>query len=120
MNFLNVIGPARLKPPFGIAQIGKAFRNEISPGNFIFRSREFEQMEMQYFIPPDDDRMWFEYWREQRMEWYRSIGLTEKKMRFHDHGENELAHYAKEATDIEYEFPFGLERARGDSQQNGF
>ena len=120
VNFLNVIGPARLKPPFGIAQIGKAFRNEISPGNFIFRSREFEQMEMQYFIPPDDDRMWFEYWREQRMEWYRSIGLTEKKMRFHDHGENELAHYAKEATDIEYEFPFGWKELEGIHNRTDF
>ena len=107
VNYLNVLNSSRQRIPFGIAQIGKAFRNEITPGNFIFRTREFEQMEMQFFVKPGADLEWFEKWREYRMAWHHSIGLTPSKLRWHEHGPGELAHYAKAAYDIEYEFPFG-------------
>lgn len=113
VNFLNVQGASRQKLPFGIAQIGKAFRNEINTKNFLFRTREFEQMEMQYFIKPEDDRKYFEYWKEKRIEWYKEMGMNPEKLRFHDHPEDKLAHYAKEATDIEYEFPFGWGEIEG-------
>ncbi len=113
VNFLNVKNSSRQKIPFGIAQIGKAFRNEITPGNFIFRTREFEQMEMQYFIHPSEDEKWFEYWREQRWQWYLALGLREEKLRWHKHEKDELAHYAKAAYDIEYEFPFGWQELEG-------
>jgi glycyl-tRNA synthetase len=113
VNFLNVKNSSRQKIPFGIAQIGKAFRNEITPGNFIFRTREFEQMEMQYFIHPSEDEKWFEYWREQRWQWYLALGLREEKLRWHRHEKDELAHYAKAAYDIEYEFPFGWQELEG-------
>jgi glycyl-tRNA synthetase len=120
VNFLNVMGPARQKIPFGIAQIGKAFRNEITPGNFIFRTREFEQMEMQYFVKPGEDEKWFEYWREQRWAWYLGIGINEKKIRWHEHGPGELAHYARAAYDIEYEFPFGWKELEGVHNRTDF
>jgi glycyl-tRNA synthetase len=113
VNFLNVMGPARQKVPFGIAQIGKAFRNEISPGNFIFRSREFEQMEMQYFINAKEDEKWIEYWKEERMKWYVDIGIRKENLKFHQHDNKELAHYAKTAWDIEYNFPFGWKEIEG-------
>jgi glycyl-tRNA synthetase len=113
VNFLNVLNASRQKLPFGIAQIGKAFRNEINTKNFLFRTREFEQMEMQYFVKPAEDKKWFNYWKEKRMEWYKSLGMTESKLRLHDHPEDKLAHYAKEATDIEYEFPFGWGEIEG-------
>jgi glycyl-tRNA synthetase len=113
VNFHNVAQSLRKAVPFGIAQIGKAFRNEITPGNFIFRTREFEQMEMQFFVAPEDDKKWFEHWKETRWNWHKSIGLQEKKMRFHPHGPGELAHYAKEAFDIEFEFPFGWNEFEG-------
>jgi glycyl-tRNA synthetase len=113
VNFQNVMGPARQKIPFGIAQIGKAFRNEITPGNFIFRTREFEQMEMQYFIHPSEDEKWFEYWREQRWNWYLELGVRPEKIRWHEHAKDELAHYAKAAYDIEYEFSFGWKEIEG-------
>jgi glycyl-tRNA synthetase len=110
VNFENVRVAARQKVPFGIAQIGKAFRNEITPGNFIFRTREFEQMEMQFFVKPGEDERWFEYWREARMQWYQNaLGITPARLRFHPHGPNELAHYARAAVDIEYEFGFGTD-----------
>ncbi|MBI4419566.1 MAG: glycine--tRNA ligase, partial [Gemmatimonadetes bacterium] len=108
-----VLQASRQKVPFGVAQIGKAFRNEITPGNFTFRTREFEQMEMQFFVKPGDDEKWFEYWRHQRMEWLAELGLTRSKLRFHQHGPSELAHYAKAAYDIEYEFPFGWKEFEG-------
>ncbi|MCU0610998.1 MAG: glycine--tRNA ligase [Candidatus Eisenbacteria bacterium] len=120
VNFQNVLGPSRQKVPFGIAQIGKAFRNEISPGNFIFRSREFEQMEMQFFVPPGDASSWFDYWKGQRMEWYREIGIDPGRLRFHEHGPDELAHYAKQAVDIEYEFPFGWKELEGIHNRSDF
>jgi glycyl-tRNA synthetase len=109
VNFDNVRVSSRLKLPFGIAQTGKAFRNEITPGNFIFRTREFEQMEMQFFVAPGDDQKWFEYWRDERMKWYQSLGIRPEKLRFHEHGPNELAHYARAAVDIQYEFGFGTD-----------
>ena len=120
VNFLNVMGPARQKIPFGIAQIGKAFRNEITPGNFIFRTREFEQMEMQFFVKPGEDGRWFEYWREQRWQWYLDLGIREEKIRWHEHGPDELAHYARAAYDIEYEFPFGWKELEGVHNRTDF
>jgi glycyl-tRNA synthetase len=113
VNFLNVQGPSRQKIPFGIAQIGKAFRNEITTRNFIFRTREFEQMEMQYFIHPSEDEKWFEYWKNERMQFYYDLGIRKEKLHFHDHAKDELAHYAKAAVDIEYEFPFGIKELEG-------
>ncbi len=109
VNFENVRVSSRMKVPFGIAQIGKAFRNEITPGNFIFRTREFEQMEMQFFVKPDTVLDWFEYWKEARMNWYLSIGIDKDRLRFHEHGPDELAHYAQKAVDIEYRFGFGAD-----------
>jgi len=113
VNFLNVLAPSRQKLPFGIAQIGKAFRNEISPGNFIFRSREFEQMEMQFFIHPNEDEKWIEYWKEERMKWYLNLGIKKENLRFHQHDKKELAFYAKTAYDIEYNFPFDWKEIEG-------
>ncbi len=120
VNFLNVKNSSRQKIPFGIAQIGKAFRNEITPGNFIFRTREFEQMEMQFFIHPTEDDKWFEYWREQRWAWYERLGIKMNKLRWHQHGEGELAHYAKAAYDIEYEYPFGWHELEGVHNRTDF
>ena len=113
VNFKNVMDSSRLKIPFGIAQIGKAFRNEITPGNFIFRIREFEQMEMQYFVKPGQDEDIFEEWKQKRMAFYDRMGIRKEKLRFHKHGPNELAHYAKAAFDIEYEFPIGWKELEG-------
>jgi len=113
VNYLNVMQSSRQKIPFGIAQIGKAFRNEITPGNFIFRTREFEQMEMQFFVKPGTDDEWFERWREWRMEWHVALGLDPAKLRWHEHGPDELAHYATRAYDVEYEFPFGWQEIEG-------
>ena len=120
VNFLNVAASARQKVPFGIAQIGKAFRNEITPGNFIFRTREFEQMEMQFFVKPTEDVKWFDYWKEQRLQWHLDNGIRPKKLRFHEHGAGELAHYAKAAFDIEYEFPFGWQELEGIHNRTDF
>jgi glycyl-tRNA synthetase len=120
VNFLNVMNAARQRIPFGIAQIGKAFRNEITPGNFIFRTREFEQMEMQFFVEPGTDDEWFEYWRSQRMEWITGLGITPARLRFHEHAPDELAHYAKRAFDIQYEFPFGWQEFEGIHNRTDF
>ena len=120
VNYLNVLQSSRQKVPFGIAQIGKAFRNEITPGNFIFRTREFEQAEMQFFVKPGEDGTWFEYWREQRMQWHQSLGITPAKLRFHQHGPEELAHYAKVAFDIQYQFPFGWQEFEGIHNRTDF
>ena len=120
VNFLNVQGAARQKVPFGIAQIGKAFRNEITPGNFIFRTREFEQAEMQFFVKPGEDDQWFEQWMDVRMQWHKDLGIREEKLRFHQHGPDELAHYAKDAHDIEYEFPFGWKEFEGIHNRTDF
>ncbi len=104
VNFLNVQQSMRQKIPFGIAQIGKAFRNEITPGNFIFRTREFEQMEMQFFVEPEKANEWFDYWKGERMAWHRALGLSESRLEFHQHTPAELAHYAKGAFDVEFDF----------------
>ncbi|MEO8232690.1 MAG: glycine--tRNA ligase [Ignavibacteriota bacterium] len=118
VNFLNVQSSARQKLPFGIAQIGKAFRNEINTKNFLFRTREFEQMEMQFFVSPKNDKEWYEYWKAARLEWYKSLGMTAAKLRYHDH--IKLAHYAAAATDIEYEFPFGWGEIEGIHNRTNF
>jgi len=120
VNYLNVMQASRQKVPFGIAQIGKAFRNEITPGNFIFRTREFEQMEMQFFVKPGDDDRWFEEWKADRMAWHQSLGINPDKLRFHEHADDELAHYAKKAYDIEYEFPFGWKEFEGVHNRTDF
>jgi glycyl-tRNA synthetase len=120
VNYLNVLNSSRQKIPFGIAQIGKAFRNEITPGNFIFRTREFEQMEMQFFVRPGTDEEWFDRWRAWRMEWHHALGLTPARLRFNQHGPDELAHYAKAAFDIQYEFPFGWQEIEGIHNRTDF
>ena len=107
VNFLNVMNAARKKPPFGIAQVGKSFRNEITPGNFIFRTREFEQMEMEYFVEPGTDEKWHEYWLEERWKWYVDLGIKESNLRYYEHPKEKLAHYSKRTVDIEYRFQFG-------------
>jgi len=111
VNFLNVQKSARMKIPFGIAQIGKAFRNEIVARQFLFRMREFEQMEMQFFVRPGEEMQWYAYWKEARMKWHLSLGMPTEKYRFHDH--DKLAHYANAATDIEFEFPIGFKELEG-------
>jgi glycyl-tRNA synthetase len=120
VNFLNVQTTARRKVPFGIAQIGKAFRNEITPGNFIFRTREFEQMEMQFFVKPQTAGEWMESWRHERFQWYLDHGIRKEKLQFHQHGKNELAHYAADAFDIQYEFPFGWQELEGIHNRTDF
>ena len=121
VNYLLVQGAMRMKVPFGIAQIGKAFRNEIVARNFIFRTREFEQMEMQYFVKPGTDDDCMQEWKEKRFRFYsEALGVTKSKLRYHEHGENELAHYAKEAWDIEYEFPFGWSEIEGIHNRTDF
>ena len=120
VNYLNVQQSSRQKVPFGIAQIGKAFRNEITPGNFTFRTREFEQMEMQFFVKPGEDLKWFEYWKAERMKWVERLGVRKEKLRFHQHGKDELAHYAKDAYDIQYEFPFGWQEFEGIHNRTDF
>ena len=112
VNFLNIQASMRHKLPFGAAQIGKAFRNEINTRNFLFRTREFEQMEMQYFVKPGTEGEWFEYWKAERWKWFPTIGIPESKLSWHDHGD-ELAHYASAAVDIQYEFPFGVGEIEG-------
>jgi len=113
VNFPNVVDTSRQQIPFGIAQIGKAFRNEITPGNFIFRTREFEQMEMQFFVNPDQADEWFETWMERRKDFYDTIGINPDNLRFHEHGPDELAHYARAAFDVEYKFPIGWSELEG-------
>ncbi len=118
VNFLNVQKTGRMKIPFGIAQVGKAFRNEIVARGFIFRMREFEQMEMQFFVRPGTQKQWYEYWKEKRMEWHRTLGIPESKYRFHDHVK--LAHYADAACDIEYDFPMGFKELEGIHSRTDF
>ncbi|GAB2677173.1 glycine--tRNA ligase [Thalassiella azotivora] len=106
VNFLNVMSSARRKPPFGIGQIGKSFRNEITPGNFIFRTREFEQMEMEFFVEPGTDEEWHQYWIDQRTEWYVDLGISRENLRHYEHPKDKLSHYSKRTVDIEYRFRF--------------
>jgi glycyl-tRNA synthetase len=120
VNFLNCQVTTRYKVPFGIAQIGKSFRNEITPGNFIFRTREFEQMEMQYFVKPGTDEKAYEMWKEIRMAFYSRYGLRRENLRFHPHGPTELAHYAKAAVDVQYQFPMGWSELEGIHNRSDF
>ena len=120
VNYLLVQNAMRLKVPFGIAQVGKAFRNEIVARNFIFRTREFEQMEIQYFVQPDQDDQSLNEWKDQRFSFYSQLGIDKNKLRFKEHGPDELAHYAKEAWDIEYEFPFGWSEVEGIHNRTDF
>ncbi len=106
VNFNNVVSTARMKPPFGIAQIGKSFRNEITPGNFIFRTREFEQMEMEFFVKPGEDEQWHQYWIDQRFAWYQDLGINPDNLRLYEHPAEKLSHYSKRTVDIEYRFGF--------------
>lgn len=113
VNFENVVNSTRVKIPFGIAQIGKTFRNEITPGNFTYRSREFEQMELEFFVREKEANKWFKYWKSERIKWYESLGLKKANLRFRTHKEDERAHYAKHAEDIEYNAPFGWSEFEG-------
>jgi glycyl-tRNA synthetase len=106
LEFKNIIDTSRVRVPFGVAQVGKSFRNEVTPRNFIFRSREFEQMEMEWFCHPDEARTWYDFWKVKRMEWWRSLGVAESNLRFRDHEKDELSHYSKMTVDIEYKYPF--------------
>ena len=112
-NFKNIQSTSRLKIPFGIAQIGKAFRNEITPGNFTFRTREFEQMEIEFFVKPGEDMEWFEHWKQERFNWYLNYGMKKENLRFREHEKDELAHYAKACVDVDYKFPFGWSELEG-------
>jgi glycyl-tRNA synthetase len=113
VNFKNVTSSLRVKPPFGIAQIGKSFRNEITPGNFLFRVREFEQMEMEFFVPPADAEEWHRYWIDQRVQWHLNLGLRESHLRVRAHGADELSHYSSATSDLEYLFPIGWQELEG-------
>jgi glycyl-tRNA synthetase len=113
VNFDNVLTTSRKKPPFGIAQVGKSFRNEITPGNFVFRTREFEQMEMEYFVPPDQAQQWYEYWCQERFRWYIDLGIPESKLRLRAHDPDELSHYSSGTSDVEFLFPWGWDELEG-------
>ena len=113
VNFDNVLTTSRKKPPFGIAQIGKSFRNEITPGNFVFRTREFEQMEMEYFVPPEEAAQWYEYWTQERYRWYVDLGIPESKLRLRAHDPDELSHYSSGTSDVEFLFPWGWDELEG-------
>ncbi len=113
LNFKNVLESARIKPPFGIAQIGKSFRNEITPGNFVFRTREFEQAEMEFFVPPEENDKWYSYWRDARFSWYSELGIRPENLRLREHDADELAHYSTACADVEYLYPFGWGELEG-------
>jgi glycyl-tRNA synthetase len=120
LNFKNYLQFSRKKPPFGIAQIGKSFRNEITPGNFIFRTREFEQMEMEFFVPPDEAGRWFEHWLVQRMDWYTRLGIRPDHLQLRAHDQDELSHYSSATSDIEYLFPIGWSELEGIANRGDF
>jgi glycyl-tRNA synthetase len=120
LNFKNYLQFARKKPPFGIAQIGKSFRNEITTGNFIFRTREFEQMEMEFFVPPDQAQQWFEHWLEQRMNWFTGLGIRPDHLRLRPHDPDELSHYSSGTSDVEYLFPIGWSELEGIANRGNF
>ena len=113
VNFKNVLETSRKRPPFGIAQIGKSFRNEITPQNFVFRTREFEQMEMEYFVPPDEAERWYEYWCQERFQWYVDLGIPKDKLRLRAHDAEELSHYSSGTSDVEFLFPWGWDELEG-------
>jgi glycyl-tRNA synthetase len=119
-NFENIRRTNRLKLPFGIAQVGKSFRNEITPGQFVFRTREFEQMEMEYFVRPEEADQWFEYWKEKRFKWYTDLGMTEANLRIRPHEADELSHYSAGTVDIEYRFPWDWDELEGVANRTDF
>ena len=119
-NFMNVQTTTRKKPPFGIAQIGKSFRNEITPRNFVFRTREFEQMEMEFFVPPDEAQQWYEYWRNERYQWYVDLGIPESLLMMRDHDDDELSHYSDQTADVEFKFPWGWGELGGIANRGDF
>jgi glycyl-tRNA synthetase len=120
LNFKNYLQFSRKRPPFGIAQIGKSFRNEITPGNFIFRTREFEQMEMEFFVPPDQAPKWFEHWLEERMNWYTRLGIRRNHLRLRPHDADELSHYSSATSDVEYFYPIGWQELEGIANRGDF
>jgi glycyl-tRNA synthetase len=120
LNFKHALTWARKKPPFGIAQIGKSFRNEITPGNFIFRTREFEQMEMEYFVPPEEAERWYEYWCQARFDWYTRFGIRPDSLRLRPHDADELSHYSSGTSDVEYLFPIGWQELEGIANRGDF
>jgi glycyl-tRNA synthetase len=120
VNFANVLQTSRKKPPFGIAQVGKSFRNEITPGNFIFRTREFEQMEMEFFVPPAESTKWYEYWCNERLNWYIELGIPAELLRIRAHDADELSHYSAGTSDIEFKFPWGWGELEGIAQRTNF
>ena len=120
VNFENVVTTSRKRLPLGIAQTGKSFRNEITPGNFIFRTREFEHMELEYFVKPGTDEAWFDYWVKERFDWYAKLGIKEENLRLRQHGKDELAHYAKDCYDVEYLFPMGWSELEGIANRGNY
>jgi tRNA synthetase class II core domain (G, H, P, S and T) len=120
VNFANVLQSEHLRPPFGTAQIGKSFRNEITPGNFVFRTREFEQMELEYFVPPADAGRWFEYWCNERFEWYVRLGIPREMLRLRPHTAEELSHYSTQTSDVEFQFPWGWGELEGIANRTDF
>jgi glycyl-tRNA synthetase len=120
LNFKNTLQFARKKPPFGIAQVGKSFRNEITPGNFIFRTREFEQMEMEYFVPPDEAAHWYAYWKDERRDWYERLGIRPDHLRLREHEADELSHYSSGTADVEYLFPIDWQELEGIANRGDF
>ncbi len=120
VNFKNVLDTTRQKPPFGIAQIGKSFRNEITPGNNIFRTREFEQMEMEFFCPPEEGGKWYEYWKQERLNWFLNLGMKPDHIRLREHESDELSHYSIGTSDVEYLFPWGWDELEGLAQRTDF
>jgi glycyl-tRNA synthetase len=120
LNFKNTLQFARKKPPFGIAQVGKSFRNEITPGNFIFRTREFEQMEMEFFVPPDEAPRWYDYWKAERLDWYQRLGIRPDHLRLREHDADELSHYSSGTADVEYLFPIGWQELEGIANRGDF
>ena len=119
-NFTNVLQTTRKKPPFGIAQVGKSFRNEITPQNWIFRTREFEQMEMEYFVPPADSAKWYQYWCQERMNWYLDLGIPSDMLRLRPHDPDELSHYSSGTSDVEFTFPWGWDELEGIAQRTDY
>jgi len=120
INFANVINTSRKKPPFGIAQIGKSFRNEITPGNFVFRTREFEQMEMEFFVPPAEADQWYQYWCQERLQWYIDHGIAPDRLRLRPHDADELSHYSSGTSDVDFRFPWGWDELEGIANRGSY
>jgi glycyl-tRNA synthetase len=120
VNFKNVLQTSRRRPPFGIAQIGKSFRNEITPGNFVFRTREFEQMEMEFFVPPAEAGEWYAFWKQARRDWYEDLGIRTDHLRLREHDADELSHYSSGTADVEYLFPIGWSELEGIANRGNF